>query len=370
MNIKNNLKILLLIFFPYLLFGQRISPEVRIDNNYIGGFYNANVNQPLMYNGLKRNISVVVNSKDELVNELKVAKKGSVIFLAGDKTFDLTGLNKLAIPDGVSLLSDRGSKYSKGALVFTNDLATSPLFVANGDNILISGIRFQGPDSAVLNPGIAKARAVLKKGDPKAKLSEARFNTYGVPNSVFLEVNNRKNIEIENCEIFYWSHAGINISNNSKVIVHHCYIHHNQRTGLGYGILVDKSNALIRGNIFDYNRHAIAGTGNIGTSYNAEFNIVLANSTNQGHAFDMHGGADRKDGTNVAGDFVKITNNTFYYKNTPVIKVRGVPRQSSIVSNNNFIRVKGGRVSGVMNNTVQQSGGKRGNLLIKDNNYQ
>lgn len=367
MKIKYKLFILLLFVFPNPSLGQSV--KLKIDNNFIGGYYNADINKALVYNKIVSGSRIVVSSRDELVKELQEASKGTILFLAGDKLFDLTGLNNIQIPGGVTLLSDRGVNKSKGALVLTNDLATSPLFIANGDSILISGIRFQGPDSTVIHPGIANAREKLKKNDRKLSLSKARFNTYGMPNSTFLQIENKNNIEVENCEIFYWSHVGVNVLNNSSVFIHHCYIHHNQRVGLGYGIAIDNAYALIKGNIFDFNRHAIAGTGNFKTSYTAEYNIILANSTNQGHAFDMHGGVDRKDGTNVAGDFVKITNNTFYYKNTPVVKVRGVPLRSSVISDNKFIKVKGGEITNLLNNTVQQSGGKRGSLIIKDNKY-
>ena len=124
---------------------------------------------------------------------------------------------------------------------------------------------------------------------------------------------------------------------SNMTIIHHC-----QRYGLGYGVLMQMGYARIRGKLFDYNRHAIAGTGEAGTSYTADFNVCLPHSTLQGHIFDMHGGTDRKDGTTTAGDSIKINNNLFFVKEktSPAIRVRGIPRFNSSVYNNTYVIVK------------------------------
>src|SRR5690606_13612736 len=146
------------------------------------------------------------------------------------------------------------------------------------------------------------------------------IQTYGIPNSKGILISH-KNVEIENCEIYNWSHAAIFVDNAGSAEIHHNYIHHNQRIGLGYGVMVEGF-ANITANIFDYNRHAIAGSGVPGSGYSAEFNIALQNSSDQGHIFDMHGGKDRKDGTNIAGKSVSIKNNLFYLKsNRAAVKV-------------------------------------------------
>ena len=87
----------------------------------------------------------------------------------------------------------------------------------------------------------------------------------------------------------------------SKAYIHHNNIHHCQRSGLGYGVALDEADAIIEANLFDWCRHAIAGTGSPGTSYEARYNIHLENASS--HCFDMHGGGDRGDGTNIAGDW-------------------------------------------------------------------
>jgi hypothetical protein len=51
----------------------------------------------------------------------------------------------------------------------------------------------------------------------------------------------------------------------------------------------------------------------------------------------MHGGRDRKDGTNIAGTSIEIYNNTFRARQTPVV-IRGVPEEKCEVHHNWFLR--------------------------------
>ena len=49
----------------------------------------------------------------------------------------------------------------------------------------------------------------------------------------------------------------------------------------------------------------------------------------------MHGGRDRKDGTDIAGTSIEIGNNTFRAPQTPVV-IRGVPQKQCVVHHNWF----------------------------------
>ena len=51
----------------------------------------------------------------------------------------------------------------------------------------------------------------------------------------------------------------------------------------------------------------------------------------------MHGGRDRKDGTDIAGTTIEIHHNTFRATQTPVV-IRGVPEKSCDVHHNWFLR--------------------------------
>ena len=78
-------------------------------------------------------------------------KKGEIIFIDGHAKIDCTDLIvtekfQIKLPAGVTLASDRGSKGSEGAVIRSNNLATSPLINALGPNIRITGLRISGPD--------------------------------------------------------------------------------------------------------------------------------------------------------------------------------------------------------------------------------
>src|SRR5690606_26854535 len=140
-------------------------------------------------------------------------------------------------------------------------------------------------------------------------------------------------LEVDNCEISCFSHAGIYLKQGTDHHIHHCWIHHCQYQGLGYGVSHDRASSLIEQNLFDWNRHSIAGTGRPGCGYVARHNVELGTSLS--HCFDMHGGRDRKDGTDIAGTSLEIHNNTFRPKQIPV-KVRGVPEEECLVHHHWF----------------------------------
>ena len=75
--------------------------------------------------------------------------------------------------------------------------------------------------------------------------------------------------------------------------------------------------------------HVIAGTGNPGTAYEAAYNWVDGN-------FDMHGGADRGDGTDIGGDWMDIHHNSFQQKSAVHCIARGIPSQGARLHHNRF----------------------------------
>jgi len=140
-------------------------------------------------------------------------------------------------------------------------------------------------------------------------------------------------LEVDNCEIWAWSHGGVFAVKGKNVHVHHNSIHHCTRKGLGYCVVINMAEVLIEANLFDHYRHAIAGTGRSPSSYEARYNICGPNAIS--HVFDMHGGADRKDGTHIAGDRILIHHNTFQSKRQDFV-IRGVPTESCELHHNWF----------------------------------
>jgi hypothetical protein len=140
--------------------------------------------------------------------------------------------------------------------------------------------------------------------------------------------------------------------------------------------MYDGAYALIERNVFDWNRHAIAGDGDFGTGYAAYRNLVLPNGgyhdtynacdipnwlallspvaaaakalcalgigpsyTYYTHQFDMHGMDSCFPGhlnCGLAGHSMYIRHNTFLYTAGNAIKLRGTPEVGMFVGSNVF----------------------------------
>src|SRR5262249_28614310 len=139
--------------------------------------------------------------------------------------------------------------------------------------------------------------------------------------------------------------------------IHDNYIHHNQHPtaetvwpfggghGEGYGVQISRDGyALIEQNVFEWNRHDIAGDdGSSGSGYLAYRNLILPEghigSRHTGlvihtHALDMHGqntctflGIPYEGDHNCgrAGQYVDIEYNTIYYNQGNGVHLRGTP---------------------------------------------
>jgi len=267
---------------------------------------------------------------DELIDALAAAKAGQVVFLPGNAEIDLTariyveGL-VLELPGGVTLAGDRGLKGSRGALLTSDALKTPVMIKALGPNARVTGIRLQGPNPKRYLDHHSRSFGRGRKG---------RGYYYKFPTSDGI-VTDQPGLTVDNCEISAFSHAGVFLKKGTGHEIHHNHIHHCQYNGLGYGVCHDTASSLIECNLFDFNRHSIAGTGRPGCSYTARNNVELGTSLS--HCFDMHGGRDRKDGTDIAGTVIIIENNTFRASRTPVV-IRGTPEKTCTVRRNWFPR--------------------------------
>ncbi|MEA1950699.1 MAG: right-handed parallel beta-helix repeat-containing protein [Planctomycetota bacterium] len=271
-----------------------------------------------------------VKDLDDLFLAAKKAKKGQVIFIPGETELDLTALiyienRVLNLPEGVMLAGDRGQNGSKGALLASDALKMSAIISVMGPNVRVTGLRILGPNTK--RRLHHHRRAFGPKGEKhkyyyKFPLQDGISTTHD-------------GLEVDNCEISGFGHAGIFLQNGRGHHVHHNFIHHCQHNGLGYGISHDTASSLIEFNQFDWNRHSIAGTGRPGCIYTARNNVELGTSLS--HCFDMHGGRDREDKTNIAGTSIDIHNNTFRAPQTPVV-IRGAPEKKCDVHRNWFVK--------------------------------
>ncbi len=269
----------------------------------------------------------VVRTADALIDALARAKPGEVVFVPGDVTLDLTERVVvedlvLEVPGGVTLASDRGHEGSPGALLFSEAFATRPLLRTGGAEVRLSGLRLLGPDP---RRRLDHHRRAFAEG-------RGRDYYYRFPTSDGVLATHDR-LRVDNCELAGWSHAAVFLRGGRGHQVHHSWIHRNQRQGLGYGVCLDEATARIERNLFDFNRHSIAGTGRPGSGYQAVHNVELGESLS--HCFDMHGGRDRGDGTDVAGDAIEVRDNTFRARRRPVV-IRGVPREGARITGNWF----------------------------------
>jgi hypothetical protein len=231
----------------------------------------------------------------------------------------------LKIPAGLTLAGDRGHNGSKGAILTSDALKTPAMIHPDGPNVRITGLRIRGPN------GKRYMEHHTRSFGPGGLGSDYY---YKLPTSDGILVEHPR-VEVDNCEISNFALGGIELLKGDGHHVHHNYIHHCQYHGLGYGICLSAASALIEFNAFDWNRHSIAGTGQPGCGYVARNNVELGVSSE--HCFDMHGGRDRKDGTDIAGTSIEIYNNTFRAP-TLAVNIRGVPQQKCEVHNNWFAK--------------------------------
>ena len=271
-----------------------------------------------------------VKSLGQLLEALSKAQPGQVVFVPGERTIDLTAriyIEQLVLelPGGVTLAGTRGVKGSKGAALTSDALKTPIMIRVNGPDARITGLRLRGPNAKRY---LDHHRRAFGRGGGGHKYY------YKFPTSDGIRTEHPR-LEVDNCEISGFAHAGVYLVKGDGHHVHHNYIHHCQYNGLGYGVCHNTASSMIEHNRFNYNRHSIAGTGRPGCGYVARHNIELGVSLS--HCFDMHGGGDRKDGTNIAGTSIEIHNNTFRAPQTPVV-IRGVPQERCVVHHNWFVR--------------------------------
>lgn len=303
-----------------------------------------------------------------------------------DVDLDLTGQSGIVIGDNHSLIASpacaRGPR-SFGPRIFVTDArGDAPLFVIRGDNVCISSFRLEGPTN------------YMAQGDRKEK---------GIVIFPFGGASPIRNIEISNMEIFHWSGEGIQVVDNVEqaergrlfntnpdaVRVRDNYFHHNRHgAGEGYGVeSAGGAYVMIEQNVFDENRHAIAGGSRNEdaldySGYTTRDNLILAggglhcmDNTGVGaviggviggifggifgagigagigavagswcwrtHQIDMHGDSNEWYGSHnwqcgTAGETMIIERNTILYKEGLAIKIRGNPADKAVVDGNVF----------------------------------
>ncbi|MDF2714895.1 MAG: hypothetical protein K0R28_1820 [Paenibacillus sp.] len=279
-----------LIFGSAISYADGSSPVTLYNDNYYGAESNPTGNQiggGANYTNIVQVPSVVVSNAADLVAAVNNATPGTVIYVDNSANIDMSDSPTLKLKNGVTLASGRGKvlpdgSVSPGGRLYINKPGLT-LIQVEGANVRITGLRLDGLDYIV------------------------GTTTYTPAVTTGIRITGTYSPEIDNNEITGWSYAGVFASNGH---IHHNYFHHNQRVGLGYGIIVSGNNAitnvgvLIEANLFDWNRHNIAGSGDVKDRYEARYNIMKEN--NLITAMDMH----HWPACNCGGDIIHIHHNT------------------------------------------------------------
>jgi hypothetical protein len=273
--------------------------------------------------------SSAVTDLESLVAALAAAAAGQVVFIPGETEIDLTTFVYmddfvLEVPAGVTLAGARGNQGSQGALLTSDALKTPAMIRALGPGVRITGLRVRGPNSKRYLDHHGRSFSAGGGG-------HEYYYRFPTQNGIVTETDD---LEVDNCEISGFGHSAVKLTQGTGHHIHHSYIHHCQYQGLGYGVSHGPASSLVEMNLFDWNRHSIAGSGSPGCQYAARHNVELGTSLS--HCFDMHGGRDRKDGTDIAGSSIEISNNTFRAPQR-AIGIRGVPQDTCQVHHNWFV---------------------------------
>ena len=277
-----------------------------------------------------------VSTRDQL--EAAIASGATLIWIENTASIDLspTGADinshVLRIPSQVTLASGR-SPTQQGGLLYYAGQPERPLYMLRlGWCTRVTGLRLRGP---------------------------SRSTERGRPRTTALWVRGNNQVLIDNNEFSDWPGAGVwieeapNSYQTARTIrVTGNFFHHNLMCGGGYGVVFDSNSegsayggfALIDRNVFNYNRHSVAGDGHPHSGYLAEYNLVLSGGRQcdsgwydpgyyEQH-FDMHGfGPGSNDGYGgSAGEIINIRFNTIrgeqnYYltETRPAFMLRGIP---------------------------------------------
>jgi hypothetical protein len=283
------------------------------------------------YSDIKTSGDCTATNASEFVACLGSVSSGQVVYIPETADINMTGIYSTSIPAGVTIASNRGSSGSAGGRIFWKEVyyiaGDAEMLVVGGNNVRITGLRIDGQNQTT---------------------SSITTEMFGIYNPAY------GGLEIDNCEIMGWVSAGIWISLSNTTLaseglttteigssianIHHNYIHHNQGTGEGYGIVLVVGSALIKGNVFSNTRHAITGSGINLQGYESTYNIVIAD-TGTGGVFDIHGYPDEG---GQSGNLYRINYNTVLTDKNYAVHVRGYPTQDAAVMYNSFLNKSDG----------------------------
>jgi hypothetical protein len=272
-----------------------------------------------------------VGTAQELID--KLVKGHKCVYVEDKARIDLAAVpdnplsddeSVLVIPDGVMLMGGRSPTVLGGMLELSHRIAKR-IMLKLGSNTRVAGLRLRG----------------YNERDRKGRNDPTRA----------IAIFGKADVLIENNEIFGWPSSGVDVrdtpARRSRIPqITRNFFHNNVQCNLGYGVVVGGNGfARIDRNLFNYNRHDVAGAGDPGDGYVAELNFTLTSGPkcdpgdtfqHYNQQYDMHGL------NGVAGDLIEIRRNTIRgaqgyaagFQKRPAFWLRGTPEFKAIFVGN------------------------------------
>jgi hypothetical protein len=247
------------------------------------------------------------------------AGPGTVIKIAPGTSIDFTGLNAVEVPTGVTIRGDRrGTSYPPELSIGPRTDAI--IFGVAGDDVRITGLRLLGPNTARKTESGQQLSWAIRVPQQNADGAFPQFARVIIDHN---DISDRvaAGVEVDGpdddgggCSIQKYGFQG-RVPNTH---ITHNFIHHNLQQDLGYGVVVSKDGyAQIDGQTF-VSYGPLQHTD--GFPYHTQ-------------DFDMHGMGDNGFG-GTAGDYVEVSQNTFFGTDRPNFEMRGYPCQWDEFHNN------------------------------------
>lgn len=280
---------------------------------------------------------------------------------------DMSAYAPLVLPSGVTIRGGRhgnnfgpqiyAAYYNPKNNYSTGNIPNCPycLFQIHGDYVRITGLRMHGQTRS--KDKIDQITSGILVDFPIGSVDP---DTHQIEPYDYVSTTEYISI-VDHNDMSDWVAAAVNVDGGhhetltcdgivddpatlANVRIERNFLHHNVRKDLGYGAgMGDGGRALVSGNTFLMNRHAIAADGELHDSYRASFNLVLSEAPvydgglHAYHDFDMHGTlsscCDLFD-QGVGGNYVDIVGNTFLGTDRNNFKLRGVPCNVNDFRNN------------------------------------
>jgi len=200
----------------------------------------------------------------------------------------------------VTLASDRGIDGAAGGLLHTDEEPSK--LIELGDGARLTGLQLRGP-----HPG----------------------DDWGGDYAHGVELHGTG--EVDNCEIWGFAYAGVDVDSGDGAHIHHNVIRECNKSGLGYGVSASSGTPVIEYNYFNYNRHSVATTGE-NPGYVLRYNHFGPKEVM--HNIDAHHPAGER--YEIHNNIVETVRREWDNNLNHAVNIRGVPDELATITDNWF----------------------------------